>query len=138
MHRIGTYLIALPAVFLLLAAIRTSSASGSFGQSPSSPEFYTAQVSPILQTNCARCHSGLNHRGGFSIETKESLLKGGRSGPAIVAGHPEQSLLITLVHPLEANGADDRHMPPKGQLTNAEIVILGQWIKAGAIVPDQR
>jgi len=138
MNKIGISLTALPAIFLLTTAIGTPPASASSGQSPSSPEFYTTQVEPILQTNCARCHGGINHRGGFSIDSKESLLKGGKSGPAIVPGHPEQSLLITLVHPPDPNAEEQRHMPPKGQLTDTEIATLAQWIKAGALIPEQK
>jgi cytochrome c len=138
MNKIAMSLTALPAVFLLMAVVRIPPASASSGQSSSSPEFYTTQVAPILQTNCARCHGGINHRGGFSIDTKESLLKGGKSGPAIVSGHPEQSLLITLVHPADPNAEEQRHMPPKAQLTDTEIVTLAQWIKAGALIPEQK
>ena len=99
--------------------------------------FYTSHVAPVLRENCLRCHGGLNHRGGLSMSSRESLLKGGKSGPAIVAGHPEQSLLIKLV--LQENlTADQRPMPLKGKLSAADISTLEEWIRTGATMPALR
>lgn len=96
--------------------------------------FYTSHVAPILQANCLRCHGGMNHRGGLSMNSRESLLKGGESGPVIVPGHPEQSLLIHLVHQ-EGLKQDQKPMPPRGKLSPAEISTLEEWIRAGAAMP---
>ncbi len=98
------------------------------------PAFYKASVAPILQANCVRCHGGLNHRGGYSMDSRASLLKGGGTGPAIVPGHPEQSYLMKLVTQ-HALGGDDHPMPPKGKLSDADLLVLEQWIRAGAAVP---
>ena len=137
MNRLRTTLTILSASFLAVAAFKIPPASAAGRQDPASPEFYAARVAPILQANCARCHGGLNRRGGFSIDTKESLLKGSKSGPVIVPGHPEQSLLVKLVHQADLT-EDQRPMPPKGKLADAEILTLEQWIKAGAQIPVQR
>ena len=53
-----------------------------------SPAFYTEKVRPILQTNCGKCHFDINHKGGLSLMTRESTLKGGRDGVVIVPGDP--------------------------------------------------
>lgn len=122
------------AVSLLgFSALRSAPTVGvqAAAQDAGSPQFYNSNVVPVLRTNCARCHSGLNHRGGFSIDSRESLLKGGNSGAAIIPGHPEQSLLIKLVHQTDLT-EDQRPMPPKSKLTDAEIQTLAAWIKAGA------
>ena len=102
---------------------------------PATAEFYTAKVQPILQTNCARCHGGINHRGGLNIDTKAGMLKGGHDGSVLVPGDPAKSLLVRLIRH-EGPADDPMPMPPKGKLTDAEIAIVEQWVKAGAIMPE--
>ena len=103
--------------------------------SPATAEFYTAKVQPILQANCARCHGGINHRGGLNIDTKAGMLKGGHDGSVLVPGDPAKSLLVRLIRH-EGPADDPMPMPPKGKLTDAEIAIVEQWVKAGAIMPE--
>jgi len=100
------------------------------------PAFYTEKVRPILQTNCGKCHMDMNHKGGLSMNTKASLMKGGRDGVVIVAGDPANSLLVRLIN---HNGPPDNPMPmpdkaPK--LSDADIATIEQWVKAGAVMPD--
>ena len=104
---------------------------------PSDPEFFTASVQPLLEQHCHRCHShdAPKIKGGLVLDSRAGLLQGGDSGPAIVAGHPERSLLITAV----GYQNDDLQMPPlKGdarRLSPEEIETLSQWIQAGAVWP---
>ncbi len=102
---------------------------------PDPVEFYTTKVQPILQTNCYRCHAGLNHRGGLMLDTKAGMMKGGHDGAVIVAGHPEQSLLIKLIRH-EGPADDPMPMPPKSKLSDADIAIVTQWVQAGAVMPE--
>ncbi len=97
-------------------------------------------VEPILAMRCAVCHGLRKQEGGLDVRTKASLLKGGKSGPAIVLGKPAESLLLKKIH----SGA----MPPNKRLIEAsvkpmtptDIEFLTKWIKAGApevrIEPD--
>lgn len=103
---------------------------------PGQPAYYTESVLPIFQANCARCHAGLNHRGGLNIATRDSLLKGGHHGPAVVPGHPEQSLLVKLIRH-EGPVDDPMNMPPapKSKIPDADIAIVESWIRAGAAMP---
>ena len=76
-----------------------------------------------------RCHARGNDKGGFSIETRESLLKGGDTRPAVVPGRSGDSFLIALVSGLEP----DMVMPKKGsRLTGDQIASLRAWIDQGA------
>ena len=102
----------------------------------SSPAFYTEKVRPILQTNCGKCHFDVNHKGGLSLMTKESTLKGGRDGVVIVPGDPANSLLVKLIrHEGPAN--DPMPMPAKApKLSDADIAVIEQWVKAGAVMPN--
>jgi cytochrome c len=98
----------------------------------SQSEFYTAKVKPIFDANCARCHGGTNHRGGLNIDTREALLKGGHTGPAIVPGDPAKSLLVTLIRH-EGPADDPKNMPPnKDKLSDSDIQVVEMWIKSGA------
>ena len=102
----------------------------------SKPEFYTTKVKPILDANCARCHGGTNHRGGLNIDTRESLLKGGHDGPVVAPGDPANSLLIKLIRH-EGPADDPGPMPPnKPKISDADIDIVTQWVKAGVVMPQ--
>lgn len=92
------------------------------------PVDFTRDIKPILQTACIRCHARGKSRGGFSMETREALLEGGDSGPAVVAGQSADSYLISLV----AGVDPDIVMPEKGSRLKAEQVgVLRAWIDQG-------
>jgi len=95
--------------------------------SAQSGEFFEAKVRPLLVTNCYDCHTDLRS-GGLRLDSREAMLKGGRSGPAIVPGDPDKSLLIEAVR--QTN--DKLKMPKNGHLKPEEIDTLAQWIRAGA------
>ena len=117
---------------LLLA--RSSKAVQSTSTVEASPQYYAEHVQPILRANCYRCHAGLNHRGGLHLDTREGLMHGGKDGTVIVPGHPEQSLLVTLIR--HAGPAKDpMPMPPKSKLSDADIAAITEWIRAGAVMP---
>jgi mono/diheme cytochrome c family protein len=100
------------------------------------PAFYTEKVRPILQTNCGKCHFDMNHKGGLSLQTKASTLKGGRDGVVIVPGDPASSLLVKLIRH-EGPPDDPKPMPPKSpKISDADIATIEQWVKAGAVMPN--
>ena len=102
----------------------------------SKPAFYTEKVRPIFVASCAQCHLGMNHKGGLSLETKAATLKGGRDGVVIVPGDPANSLLVKLIRH-EGPADDPMPMPQRAdKLSDANIAIVTQWIKAGAVMPD--
>lgn len=134
----------LPAILLVaaLAALGSALFARSLppvqaAQAPdaASPQFYTNHVQPIFQTNCYRCHSGLNHRGGLQLDSKQHIFHGGKDGQVIVPGHPEQSLLVKLINH-EGPTGDPMPMPPKSKLSDTDIATITQWIQAGAVIPD--
>lgn len=89
---------------------------------------FSTDIRPILQTACVRCHARGKDRGGFSIETRERMLKGGDSGAAVVPGQSADSYLIALVSGLEPGMV----MPEKGsRLTAGQIGLLRAWIDQG-------
>ena len=88
-------------------------------------------ITPILSEKCYGCHNANKTKGNLKMQTYAALLKGGKTGPAIVAGDALHSELVkrTLL-----DLDDKKHMPPKGkkQLTSNEITLLNWWIKNGA------
>ncbi len=97
---------------------------------PQSAEFFETAIRPVLAANCYDCHAD-ERMGGLRLDSREGLLKGGRSGPAIVPGDPDKSLLIEAVRQTR----DTLKMPKGGQLKPAEIEALAEWVKAGAPWP---
>jgi hypothetical protein len=101
---------------------------------PKDTAFFEAKVRPVLVEHCYSCHSstGKKVRGGLLLDTRAGWAKGGDSGPAIVPGDLENSLLVQAVKYSEP----DIQMPPKGKLPDEAIAVLVEWVKRGA--PDPR
>src|SRR5207248_9046016 len=89
---------------------------------------------PLLVERCYECHStqAKKVKGKLWVDSKEGLLNGGETGPAVVPGEVEKSLLIQAIR----YAHEDLQMPPKEPLTKAQIAAFEQWIKMGA--PDPR
>ncbi len=93
---------------------------------------FAVEVHPILAARCAPCHSGAKPAAGLSLTTRALALTGGASGPAIVPGNSDASLLIAKV-----SGQRGAIMPASGEpLTAAQIATLRAWIDAGADWPE--
>jgi len=120
---------ALPLALQIAAEARKAAAQP--GAAPQSSEFFESSVRPVLVENCLDCHAD-EKMGGLRLDSRDGMLKGGRSGPAIVPGDPEKSLLITAVRQTR----DTLKMPKGGKLRPAEIDALAEWIKAGAVWPS--
>jgi WD40 repeat protein len=117
---------------LLWGGFQATSAEG-----VEAPAINYAAINSIFQKHCLDCHSDHEPDGGFVLETFEALMQGGESGPALVPGKSEESLLIQLVKgELEKNGKK-WIMPPgrQAKLTELEIALLTSWIDQGARAP---
>jgi cytochrome c len=126
----------LSVVGFVLASGLIAGAGMASAQDAGSVKFYNEKVVPVFQANCYRCHGGLNHRGGLTMDTKAGIMKGGHDGVVLVPGHPESSLLVKLIRH-EGPADDPMPMPPnKPKLSDADIAVVEQWVKAGAILPD--
>lgn len=108
--------------------------SNSFTESELS--FFEKQIRPVLVQHCYECHSKeSDDSGDLLLDTRGGLLRGGASGPAVVPGKPERSLLIAAVRYHDP----DLAMPPEdsgGKLPDNVIADLKQWVEMGA--PDPR
>ncbi len=97
---------------------------------PAALEFFEKKIRPIFLTHCVECHGKKEH-GGLVLDSREGWMTGGDSGPAVVPGDPEKSLLIRAVRQVDK----DLLMPPKQKLTATEIADLEAWVKNGAVDP---
>ena len=96
-------------------------------------DLFEKRVRPLLVEHCYACHSAdaKKQRGGLLVDSRDGLLQGGDSGPALVPGKPRESLLLKVVQ-----YSGDLKMPPKGKLPAAAAADLEKWIALGA--PDPR
>ncbi len=100
---------------------------------PEQIEFFESKVRPLLVENCFECHSvGATKgvKGGLKLDSRAGLLKGGDSGPAVVVGKPDESLLVQAVR------WQMFEMPPKGKLGEGQIELLARWVAQGAAWPE--
>ena len=93
------------------------------------PVSYSRQILPTLKIQCAGCHGGANPASGYSMDTRELLLKGGRHGAAIVAGKGAQSAFVRYL-----TGELPPKMPPNGAVDKDKIALIRRWIDEGAKV----
>ena len=115
------------AICLIAVVVRGRAESGS-------DEFFEARIRPVLAEHCYECHSASAKKvkGGLLVDSREHLLTGGDTGPAIIPGKPDASLLVTAM----AHRDKDLAMPPKKDpLPAATVADFEKWIRNGAAWP---
>jgi hypothetical protein len=100
-------------------------------------QFFETKIRPVLSEQCYKCHSHQADRikGKLMLDSHEAMLLGGNTGPAIVPGKPDESLLIQAIRYAD----EDLQMPPPdhgGKLTETQIADFVEWVRRGA--PDPR
>ncbi len=98
---------------------------------PQGSDFFEKSVRPLLANHCFECHGPQKPKAGLRLDSRAAMMMGGESGPAIVPGAPEKSLLVKAIH-----YNDEPKMPPKGPLGAEQIAALSAWIKEGALWPE--
>ena len=101
---------------------------------PEQLKFFETKIRPVLMTTCAKCHASTAEKvkGGLLVDSREGLRKGGDTGPAVVPGNLDESLLITAIRYKD----DSLQMPPKTKLPDHVIADFEKWVQMGA--PDPR
>jgi mono/diheme cytochrome c family protein len=92
---------------------------------------FETHVRPILDEHCLKCHGSTKQWASLRLDSRKAILKGGDSGPAAVAGEPDESLLIRAVR----HDDENLKMPQDDKLTDAQIEILSNWVKSGLAFP---
>jgi len=124
----------IPALILLavlpIATARSDDAKPSPAVVAEQERFFETSVRPALVAHCLECH-GPKREGGLRLDSREAMLAGNDTGPAILPGKPDQSRLLTVIR----YAAGDTQMPPKGKLPDETIAALTEWVKIGAPWP---
>ncbi len=94
---------------------------------PGDLQFFDKEVRPLLETNCLKCHNGETKRAGLDLSRRESILRGGESGPAVSLEAPETSRLLRAIRYTDP----ELKMPPTGPLPPRSVEILTTWVKRG-------
>ncbi len=125
-----------PCTFLALLAfgcLLTAASSALAEEDGAGIEFFERKIRPILVERCDECHSRQSKtlQGGLRLDSRAAIVKGGDTGPAVVPGKPDESLLIQAV-----GYEGDVQMPPSGKLPADEIALLTEWVRRGAPMPE--
>src|SRR5437899_5351002 len=118
-------------LFIFAWTLRAAAAA----PTPEQLEFFEKTIRPLLAEHCYSCHSEKAEKlkGGLRLDTSSGVLKGGDSGPAIIPGDAEGSLLIKAIRYTDP----DLQMPPKNKkLASEQIASLEAWVKMGAPLPS--
>src|SRR5262245_7500088 len=114
----------LPMARSLLAALVLLAACELRAQEPRAAlEYFEREVRPILVDHCQKCHGAAKQESDLRLDSREALLKGGVTGPAIVPGQPTKSTLIAAIR-----HEGEIKMPPKSKLTEAQIAAISHWV----------
>jgi hypothetical protein len=121
----------IPALFALLLTSSTVF-SGAEEFSAGQLEFFEKHIRPVLAEKCFECHAADAEKvkGGLLLDSREGVLKGGDTGPAVVPGKLGDSLIIESIR------HEDLEMPPKERLPEEVIRNFEKWVEMGA--PDPR
>jgi len=94
-------------------------------------DFFETRIRPLLANKCFACHTDAK-LGGLRLDSRDAIVRGGKTGPAIVPGKPEESLLIQAV----SRRHERLKMPPTDPLAEPEVADLAAWVKMGAVWPS--
>ena len=111
----------------LLACARSARGADDAAQT----HFFETKVRPLLQEHCVKCHGGEKTKGGLKLTTRQGLLQGGDSGPAVDLKNFAKSRLVVAI----SYEDEDLQMPPKQKLETAQIAVLRKWVEMGAPWP---
>ncbi|MFI5456347.1 MAG: PSD1 and planctomycete cytochrome C domain-containing protein [Isosphaerales bacterium] len=117
---------------LVVMAVAPSSSAGEPAADNDPETFFELKVRPVLAGTCVKCHGADKVSGGLRLDSREAMLKGGESGPAVVPGDPGKSLLIQAVQ----HEDDSLEMPPGKLLPESIRADLAAWVDAGAKWPE--
>jgi hypothetical protein len=118
--------------FPLLATLLLGGIPAGAAPTAEQGRFFETSVRPLLAAHCYRCHGPDKQKAGLRLDSLAAILKGGKSGPAVVPDRPENSRLLRAV------GYQDEalQMPPAGKLADRQVADLTRWVRSGAPWPE--
>jgi hypothetical protein len=124
----------LPLAALALAASLARLAGADVVADRAGIEFFETKIRPVLAEKCYKCHSSESEKikAHLVLDSRDGMISGGDSGPALVPGAPDKSRIIEAIRYRN----EDMQMPPKQQLPDSVVQDFATWVKMGA--PDPR
>ena len=106
-------------------------ASAESEPTPDQLRFFESSIRPLFIEKCQECHGPDKQWGSLRLDSRAKILGGGETGPAVVPGKPDESLLIKAVRRTD----ETLQMPPKESLSARQIADLTRWVEMGAPFP---
>ncbi|HEY4312409.1 MAG TPA: DUF1553 domain-containing protein [Pirellulales bacterium] len=125
----GPFVLRTVAILILASASAIGAEGTVLAPAAADLEFFEKQIRPLLAQHCYECHGVKKSKGGLRLDVAAGWQRGGDSGPAVVAGKPDESLLIAAVR------REGLEMPPTGKLPDQAIRALEEWVVRGAPAP---
>ncbi len=120
------------AALVLIPMVASAPPVSADGPADEPESFFELKVRPVLAGACLKCHGAIKASGGLRLDSREAMLKGGESGPAVLPGAPSKSLLIQAVE----HADESLEMPPGKLLPKGVREDLATWIATGAKWPN--
>lgn len=130
MHR--SSILAVLSLTLLAAGVGSSISVAESKPSAKDIAFFESKIRPIFASRCVECHGADEQSGELRLDTVAGMFQGGTSGPPVVPGEPDQSLLVVAIRYTNP----ELQMPPDEKLTPQQVKDLERWVKMGAPHPD--
>lgn len=123
------------AALLVSAGLWIVPARAEFSSPEDGVRFFEEKIRPVLAEKCYSCHSADSEKlkGSLQVDHLSHLLAGGDTGPSLVPGKPDNSLLVEAI----AYGNPDLRMPPKEKLSATVVEDFRKWVAGGAPWPDE-
>ena len=108
-------------------AVATARPAAEGAPAPAQPKSFARDVAPMLDHWCVACHQGDEPHGGLRLDSFAGVLRGGDTGPAVIPGDPDASLLVAKIE-----RRDRPSMPPRRRFPAPLTATIRAWIAAGA------
>jgi len=115
------------AILLMVGAVAAAASKKESAEDADEPPTFARDVMPTLGRYCENCHGDKEQHGGLRLDNYDNLMRGGDSGPAVIAGDPKKSILIAKIE-----HRDRPSMPPRKWLPKPIIARIKAWVAAGA------
>jgi len=128
----ATFFLIVTVLSLTVNGVAGRYACGSEPPSEADLEFFESKIRPLLVEKCVDCHGEDDAQSDLRLDTLAGMHAGGVSGPAFVAGEPDESLLVSAIEYKD----EALRMPPDGKLSDEKVELLKEWVRRGAPHPD--
>ncbi|WP_339732275.1 PSD1 and planctomycete cytochrome C domain-containing protein [uncultured Gimesia sp.] len=128
---LGTSFLWLVCIWLLTLVSVFPVCESTYADDRAALALFENEIRPLLIEHCISCHGPQKAEAGLRLDQRSTILKGGDTGPAVIPGKPETSLLIQALR-----HADGLEMPPEKQLEANKIAAVTRWVKQGAVWPE--